>query len=168
MFHIGWQLIRINALLLCFGCSQLAQHIHRLRVVHSDGIQGKAVDIETIARELLALGYLVQLRDEAQQDKPRDTRSCLQQLRHRFIVCIGVRPSCDAEPQYLAEPLVVEPRFREQFAIAHPTAAYEAMLQVGGCRKELQQHKTMTSCISYVPGVSATAAHRTWVTCLSI
>ena len=72
----------------------------------------------------------MQLRDEAQQDRTKDARNCLQNLRHRFLVCLGYRPVGDGEPVYLSEPVVVEPRFREQFAIAHPTPAYEATLQV--------------------------------------
>eukprot|EP00775_Hariotina_reticulata_P003592 gene3592-3857_t len=71
-----------------------------------------------------------QVRDGAQQqEKTKNPRSCLQNLRHRYIVCLGWRSRADAEPDYLPEPLVVEPRFREQFAIAHPTHEYEALLQ---------------------------------------
>lgn len=90
-----------------------------------------SMDIEAMACELLASGYLVQVRDGAQQqERTKTARSCLQNLRHRFIVCLGWRSSADAEPDYLPEPVIVEPRFREQFAIAHPTAEYEALLQV--------------------------------------
>lgn len=90
------------------------------------------VDVEALACELLALGYMVQVRDgAAQQERSKKPRSCLQSLRHRFIVCLGVRSAADREPAYLPEPLVVEPRFREQFTIAHPTPEYEALLQVG-------------------------------------
>jgi hypothetical protein len=89
------------------------------------------MDIEAMACQLLASGYLVQVRDGAQQqERTKTTRSCLQNLRHRFVVCLGWRSSAEAEAEYLAEPLVVEPRFREQFAIAHPTPAYEELLQV--------------------------------------
>lgn len=88
------------------------------------------LDVEAMACELLAGGYLVQVRDGAQQQERNKTpRSCLQNLRHRYIVCLGVRGAGDGEPAYLPEPLVVEPRFREQFTIAHPTPAYEALLQ---------------------------------------
>eukprot|EP00879_Flechtneria_rotunda_P007480 GHRR01007847.1.p1 GENE.GHRR01007847.1~~GHRR01007847.1.p1 ORF type:complete len:508 (+),score=245.28 GHRR01007847.1:907-2430(+) len=82
-----------------------------------------------MARELLASGFLVQVRDGAQQERTKNPRSCLQNLRHRFIVCLGWRSNAELEPEYLPEPVVVEPRFREQFAIAHPTAEYEALLQ---------------------------------------
>ncbi|KAI8472883.1 MAG: hypothetical protein J3K34DRAFT_519420 [Monoraphidium minutum] len=142
------------------------------------GDAGAAVDVEGIARELLAGGYLIQLRDEAAASRgaaaaaasvalggaappgaaagdgrrpaapPRDARRCLQQLRHRFIVCLGGGAGCwpaggdgpastathlaagdgHLEPCYLPEPLIVEPCFREQFLIAHPTPAYQALL----------------------------------------
>lgn len=89
------------------------------------------MDVEAMACELLALGYMVQVRDGAQQtERTKTPRSCLQNLRHRYIVCLGVRDAADGEPAYLPEPLVVEPRFREQFTIAHPTPDYEALLQV--------------------------------------
>lgn len=99
-------------------------------------VPAASLDIEGMACELLAQGYLVQVRDGAaasqqQQDRTKPcTRSCLQNLRHRFIVCLGWRSSADGEPVYLPEPLVLEPRLREQFSIAHPTAEYEALLQV--------------------------------------
>lgn len=110
-----------------------------------------SMDIEAMACELLASGYLVQVRDGAQQqERTKSTRSCLQNLRHRFIVCLGWRSRADAEPEYLPEPLVVEPRFRDQFAIAHPTALYESLLQVGGSpnRRESQQNPLLQV---YVP-----------------
>jgi hypothetical protein len=109
---------------------------------------GGRLDIEGIARALLAAGYMVQLRDEAPGERPKDVRQCLQQLRHRFIVCTGARGGAGGEhggggapgglitdavgdAHYLPEPMVVEPRFREQFVIAQPTPAYEALLEVG-------------------------------------
>ncbi|KIZ07492.1 hypothetical protein MNEG_0460 [Monoraphidium neglectum] len=117
---------------------------------------GGRVDVGAIARDLLAAGYLVQLRDEAAGERRKDARQCLQQLRHRFIVCMGARGAAverggggggwpgggggggaggahvtDAvgDTHYLPEPLVVEPRFREQFVIAQPTPAYAALLE---------------------------------------
>lgn len=134
----------------------MLQHLQRLRATYSaavvaDGRQlqpaaavgdsppsssvlpgaDSGLDIEAMACELLAAGYLIQVRDGAQQqERAKNTRSCLQNLRHRFIVCLGWRSSVDGEPEYLPEPLVVEPRFREQFAIAHPTTQYQELLQV--------------------------------------
>lgn len=99
------------------------------------------MDVEAMACELLASGYLVQVRDGAQQqDRRKNTRSCLQNLRHRFIVCLGWRSSAHAEPEYLPEPLVVEPRFREQFSIAHPSPQFESILQVRTARAQHSVH----------------------------
>lgn len=117
---------------------QLLQQLQRLRsaayAASSDSschMCSEQLDIEAMACELLAMGYMVQVRDgQQQQDRSKTPRSCLQNLRHRFIVCLGMRSAADGEPAYLPEPLVVEPRFREQFIIAHPTPEYEAVLQV--------------------------------------
>ena len=71
-----------------------------------------------------------QVRDGAGHKS--DPRTCLRTLRHRFLVCIGQQAACPAsgEPSYVRLPLVVEPRFREQFVIANPSPQYEAMLMV--------------------------------------
>ena len=58
--------------------------------------------------------------------------SFLRSLRHRFLVCTGYQAAGRAEAVLLEEPLIVEPRFKEQFLIANPTLAYEELLQV--CR----------------------------------
>ncbi|KIZ01428.1 hypothetical protein MNEG_6531 [Monoraphidium neglectum] len=108
---------------------------------------GDEVDIEAITCALLSEGYLVQLRcDAAGGERPRDARRCLQQLRHSFVVCLGgpAAPTprsggavagavadggaAAAASEYLPAPLVIEPRFRDQFVIAHPTAAYASLL----------------------------------------
>ncbi len=99
--------------------------MHRLKCKHlCDGF----VDVDAVAQELLALGYVVQVRDGC--DKAKESKSCLRNLRHRFIVCLGYHAPGGAEPAYLPEPLVVEPRLRDQFVIAHPTPAYESLMQV--------------------------------------
>lgn len=142
------------------------------------GDGGGSADVDAIARDLVSAGYLVQIRDQAASGRPKDARRCLQQLRHRFIVCLGAaaRPGaaawwgsasagppaapggpdgavpgapraasapgameamvmaaagllCPGDIHFLPEPLVVEPRFRDQFVIAHPTPAYQALLE---------------------------------------
>lgn len=155
----------------------------------NDGSSG-GVDIRGIMLELLARGYQVQLRDEcppplAKHATPKDLRRCLQQLRHSFLVCVGVdqeqlpvhhqrqpgaaagpdgsaplyyvawdssvageNSPCQVQPpsqpsspavtshvgclpafQYLSEPLIIDPSFKDQFVIAHPTEDYEALLK---------------------------------------
>ncbi|KXZ42595.1 hypothetical protein GPECTOR_132g607 [Gonium pectorale] len=104
-------------------------------------------EIEALAAELQAAGFLVQLLDGTRLSK--DARSCLRTLKHRFLVCLGwARPQqqqattavtaagrgapgggvADLVPQRLTEPLVVEVRFREQFLIANPSRDYEHLL----------------------------------------
>ena len=46
-----------------------------------------SIEPEGIAAELLALGYIIQIRDGTQPAK--DSRSCLRTLKHRFLVCLG-------------------------------------------------------------------------------
>lgn len=86
------------------------------------------VDVEGVARELLAMGYVVQVRDGC--NKVKDSKNCLRNLRHRFIVCLGFKSVHDQDGTYLQQPLVVEPQLRDQFVIAHPTPSYESLMQV--------------------------------------
>lgn len=51
--------------------------------------------------------------------------SCLEKLRHEYVMCAG---RADGS---LGHWCMVDPRFREQFAIAQPTAAYDRLLKVG-------------------------------------
>ncbi len=90
-------------------------------------------EIEALASQLMAAGFLVQIRDGTRHSK--DARSCLRTLKHRFLVCLGWQPtgaagSCTLAPTQLLEPLVVEPRFREQFLIANPSRDYGLLLLV--------------------------------------
>ena len=85
--------------------------------------------VESFAQELLAAGYLVQVRDEC-NSQTKDTRSCLQKLKHRFIVCIGVMNAEGHQELYFKEPIIVDPRFKEQFLIAQPTKRFQLLLQV--------------------------------------
>eukprot|EP00195_Chlamydomonas_chlamydogama_P011734 CAMPEP_0202911196 /NCGR_PEP_ID=MMETSP1392-20130828/54297_1 /ASSEMBLY_ACC=CAM_ASM_000868 /TAXON_ID=225041 /ORGANISM="Chlamydomonas chlamydogama, Strain SAG 11-48b" /LENGTH=583 /DNA_ID=CAMNT_0049601605 /DNA_START=154 /DNA_END=1905 /DNA_ORIENTATION=- len=101
---------------------QLSAELKRLR----SQADTKQLDIEGLATVLLASGYLVQIRDGCTEKKP--VQNCLRTLRHRFLVCTGCQCQTSGEPIYLSEPLVVEPRFREQFTISNGTPAYESML----------------------------------------
>lgn len=110
--------------------AQLAQLAHEAASARPPCSADGGVDIEAVARTLLAAGYLVQLRDGCSSDKAaKDARSCLRNLRHRFLVCIGLRAS-SGDVSYLPVPLVVDPRFREQFTVAHPTPEYDSVLKV--------------------------------------
>lgn len=85
---------------------QLSAHLRRLRTGHMHGASCTSLadfppncpalphvaptshmEPEAIAADLMALGYLIQIRDGAQPAK--DSRSCLRTLKHRFLVCVG-------------------------------------------------------------------------------
>lgn len=110
-------------------------------------------EIEALASQLMAAGFLVQIRDGTRHSK--DARSCLRTLKHRFLVCLGWQPTGAAgsgtlAPTQLLEPLVVEPRFREQFLIANPSRDYGLLLLVSCKRHQQVRHPVvlLSSCIA--------------------
>lgn len=66
-------------------------------------------------------------------DEHRAGQDILTKLRHRFLTCTGFHHhSSDFDHRtFLAEPLVIEPRFRDQFEVADLDEEYEALLEVG-------------------------------------
>ena len=89
--------------------------------------------------ELLRCGVLVQLQ-HADSSKNLAQRNPLRALKNEFLVCIGVNnPNPDPVPSsgrsshgshYLEEPVIIEPRFREQFMVANPTPGYASTMEV--------------------------------------
>ncbi|GAX81007.1 hypothetical protein CEUSTIGMA_g8442.t1 [Chlamydomonas eustigma] len=82
--------------------------------------------VETLASLLLGLGYQIQLRDGFEGSLQDTKQNFLKDLRgHRYMICTGYEPSAfggggDGDGGgaiLLTEPLIVEPRFREQFVI---------------------------------------------------
>ncbi len=69
-----------------------------------------------------------QVRRGAGSEAQRSGRSALRTLRHTFIVCTGYQRG--SEPILFKEPLILEPRFKEQFVIAQPTSGYAQLLQM--------------------------------------
>mmetsp|Transcript_11354 Transcript_11354/g.30959 ORF Transcript_11354/g.30959 Transcript_11354/m.30959 type:complete len:831 (+) Transcript_11354:1166-3658(+) len=127
----------------------LVQQLRRLRPI-AGGTTSQSV--EDLATDLLSLGYLIQARDggtssssssggvgKKAQEAPQGggvqqanarAANSLRSLRHCFLVCTGWhQTSGSREAVLLEEPLIVEPRFKEQFLIANPTRAYEELLQ---------------------------------------
>lgn len=83
------------------------------------------------ATDLLGRGFLVQIRDGASEQAGHGApRNCLRTLRHRFLVCTGYHAAGHPEPVMVRDPLIVEPRWKEQFLIANPTLQYDAIIQV--------------------------------------
>ena len=58
----------------------------------------------------------------------------LTKFKHRFLTCTGFHhqgsETADDLTTFLTEPLVIEPRFREQFEVADLDAEYEHLLEV--------------------------------------
>lgn len=76
-------------------------------------------DTDLLARRLTRMGYTVHIRTALGGG---DGGDCLRNLRHTFLCCTSAGSS--QQPR-----LVVDPFFREQFVIAHPTPRYRAILE---------------------------------------
>ncbi|KAK9830187.1 hypothetical protein WJX72_010189 [[Myrmecia] bisecta] len=102
--------------------SQLLADVHRLKhtCIGSNGFS-----VRLLAEALCALSYHAELQtqDPAESVSRPVGRRCLENLHHNFIRVIN---DSAAVPQ---RDVVVEPRFKEQFQIAHSTPAYDALLQ---------------------------------------
>ncbi|KAL4437226.1 hypothetical protein ABPG75_004365 [Micractinium tetrahymenae] len=103
----------------------LLQDVRALRAtcqVHPDG----QLDLECLVDQLHDLGYACYLKHNNPADpghRHNIQPSCLEKLRHEFIVVAG---RADGS---LSHWCLVDPRFREQFAIAQPTPTYDRLLK---------------------------------------
>jgi uncharacterized protein (TIGR01615 family) len=82
------------------------------------------IDYKLLAAELTEVGYDVSIKAPEPLVNGKNNKSrCLEVLDHTYLVCkVGHGSAAETE-------LVVEPRLREQFEIAHPTKAYARLLQ---------------------------------------
>jgi uncharacterized protein (TIGR01615 family) len=71
-----------------------------------------------------ALGYNVKLRDCVGGGQGAQ---CLQNLRHSFLILSPSAHSSSSRGRY-AEEVIIDPTFRDNFVIAHPSARYSAVL----------------------------------------
>lgn len=97
-------------------CSKLLRDVkHFVKAVMVE--QGEQQpDTVLLATELSAVGYIVTVRAAL-----GGGASCFRNLRHDFLAVRGTGDYEGAE-------FIVEPRFREQFLISHPTAEYSELL----------------------------------------
>jgi uncharacterized protein (TIGR01615 family) len=72
-----------------------------------------------------ALGYSVKLRDCVGGGQGAQ---CLQNLRHSFLILSPSAHSRSSRGRY-AEEIIIDPTFRDNFVIAHPSARYSAVLE---------------------------------------
>lgn len=101
--------------------AQLMFDLARLR---ADNDRVGFLDLEDVGSALASLGYTVQIRRTLGIPSPsrrplRTSMAVFEHLRHTFIVVIG--PKRDV--------IFVDPRFREQFAVARPTNRLDAFLE---------------------------------------
>lgn len=73
-----------------------------------------------------ALGFTVRLRDCVGGGQGAQ---CLQNLRHSFLILSpSAHSSSRSRTPHAAEEIVIDPTFRDNFIIAHPSARYSAVL----------------------------------------
>jgi len=87
------------------------------------------LDLVRLATDLISIGYSCALQRNDPTDPGQRTaamadmdHSCLEKLRHEFIVCTG---RADGSVHHYC---LVDPRFMDQFALGQPTTGYGSIL----------------------------------------
>lgn len=93
---------------------------YAVKVVTVDGY--RATEADTTPPASGTISSLVS-KQQQQNHVHFDPASILEKLRHEYLLCTG-RSDCSLKH----DGCVIDPRFKEQFVIGHPTAAYEKML----------------------------------------
>lgn len=86
--------------------------------------RGASLDVSICAAELSADNFRVMVARTG--NKHKDSRTCLQSLSHSFLLCYGKSTDGHSSSK---EAVIIDPRFREQFLIAHPSPKYEMVLK---------------------------------------
>jgi uncharacterized protein (TIGR01615 family) len=95
---------------------------YAVKVVTVDGY--RATEADTTPPASGTTSSLVSKQQQQQQNHVHfDPASILEKLRHAYLLCTG---KLDGSLKH--DGCLVDPRFKEQFVIGHPTAAYEKML----------------------------------------
>ncbi|GMH39949.1 hypothetical protein BSKO_07853 [Bryopsis sp. KO-2023] len=93
--------------------------------------EGGSPDIQLLKTQMEGMGYKVDVVGDGQPRKSQSAPSQMwKHLRHSFLVCYGVLGPAGVTLAYQKTPVVVDPRFKEQFAIAHPSPWFEGLLKV--------------------------------------
>lgn len=87
-------------------------------------------DIQVLKTQLEGLGYRLDIVGKSQRPKIQAPSQMWKHLRHSFLLCYGVMGPGGVTLAYQQTPVVVDPRFKEQFAIAHPSPWFEGLLKV--------------------------------------
>ena len=99
-----------------------------VRFASDDAItrSGSALTVEELGNRLRKLGYNVKLKTALGGDG--NGSSCLRNLRHSFLAVTV--PNNGGQGEAVSKSLIVDPRFLDQFEIAHPSVRYDCVLSV--------------------------------------
>jgi uncharacterized protein (TIGR01615 family) len=90
---------------------------------------GGDMDTTELGERLRTLGYTVTLRTALGGDSIGGSASCLRNLRHSFLA-VTLPNSSDSTSSGAEKVFIVDPKFLDQFEIAHSTSRYDAILSV--------------------------------------
>jgi len=114
----------------------LAMHVN---YALSDALErrGDEMTTEELGERLRALGYTVTLRTALGGDSIGGNASCLRNLRHSFLAVCLPNATNNSSPDNsnnnannADKVFIVDPKFLDQFEIAHSTSRYDAVLGV--------------------------------------
>jgi uncharacterized protein (TIGR01615 family) len=105
----------------------LAMHVN---YALSDALErnGSEMDTAELGDRLRTLGYSVTLRTALGGDSIGGNASCLRNLRHSFLAVS--LPNSQQTSSAMDKVFIVDPKFLDQFEIAHSTLRYDAFLDV--------------------------------------
>lgn len=106
----------------------LAMHVN---YALSDALErlGGEMDTVELGERLRTLGYSVTLRTALGGDSIGGSSSCLRNLRHSFLA-VSLPNSPGSASTGGEKVFIVDPKFLDQFEIAHSTSRYDAVLSV--------------------------------------
>lgn len=89
---------------------------------------GEEMEVEMLGERLRALGYSVKVRTALGGDSVGGNASCLRNLRHCFLAVTLPNAPDHVNGKAINKELIVDPKFLDQFEIAHPTMRYDCIL----------------------------------------
>ncbi len=106
----------------------LAMHVN-YALNHSLERCGGEMDTVELGERLRTLGYTVTLRTALGGDSIGGSASCLRNLRHSFLA-VTLPNSTESASPGVEKVFIVDPKFLDQFEIAHSTSRYDAVLSL--------------------------------------
>ena len=106
----------------------LSMHVN-YALNHSLENCGGEMDTVELGERLRTLWYTVTLRTALGGDSIGGNASCLRNLRHSFLA-VTLPNSSESASSGLEKVFIVDPKFLDQFEIAHSTSRYDAVLSL--------------------------------------